>query len=335
MSPSEKRELSISELLKCSFIIIDKPRGPSSHEVAAWVRKLAGTNKSGHSGTLDPNVSGVLPVGIGKATKLLPFLTTRDKKYVCLMRTKRALQPQEFLKMFKQFEGTITQTPPRESAVAKRPRQRKVFYINAIHLKPNKALFEVHCEAGTYIRVLVSDFGRICGGAEMLELRRIAVGAIPESKAMTLQDLSDAIWAARRGEESALRRSLIPPQEALSLRKVVLRDSAVEAVCAGAPLYAPGFSSCDEGIEPGEPVSLLTQDGRFIGVGRASLPSEEMGAHSRGQTDPGQEPWARRQREDRGGVVRPRDSSGVICTPETIVMERGTFPKWGGSQKND
>ena len=288
----------IAELLRCSFVIIDKPRGPSSHEVAAWVRKLTGANKSGHSGTLDPNVSGVLPVGIGKATKLLPFLTTRDKKYVCLMRTKRKLAPQEFLKMFKRFEGEITQTPPRESAVAKRPRTRKVYYINAIHLQPNNALFEVHCEAGTYIRVLVQDFGRICGGAEMLELRRIAVGAIPEEKAMNLQDLSDAIWAARQGEESALGRSLIPPQEALSLRKVVMRNTAVEAVCAGAPLYAPGLSSFDDGISPGEAVSLLSEDGRFVGVGRASLHSDEMGAHS----------------------------TGVICTPETIVMERGTYP---------
>ena len=229
----------LNELLRCSFVIIDKPRGPSSHEVAAWVRKILQVNKSGHSGTLDPQVSGVLPVGIGKATRLLPYLTTRDKKYVCLMRTKRNLAPQEFLSMFKKFEGEITQTPPRESAVAKRARKRKVFYINAIHLKPNKALFEVHCEAGTYIRVLVSDFGRICGGAEMLELRRISVGSIAEESAIRLQDLTDAAWDARRGEESALRRYLIPPQEALSLRKVVLRDSAVGAVCAGAPSTRP------------------------------------------------------------------------------------------------
>jgi len=291
----------INELLRCSFVIVDKPRGPSSHEVAAWVRKITGAPKSGHSGTLDPNVSGVLPTGIGKATKLLPFLTTKDKRYVCLMQTKKPQTKEQFLEMFRKYTGTITQTPPKESAVAKKPRKRKVYYINPIQMKPNQALFEVHCEAGTYIRVLVSDFGRICGGAEMLELRRIAVGDIRETSAITLQQLSDAIWAARRGEESALKRYLIPPQEALSLRKVVLHDSAVEAVCAGAPLYAPGLSSCDGGIHREEFVSLLTEKGEFVGVGRAGLRSDEMGAHRK----------------------------GVVCTPVTIVMERGTYPKWG------
>ena len=290
----------LTERLRCSFVIIDKPRGPSSHEVAAWARKILGVPKSGHSGTLDPNVSGVLLVGLGKATKLLPFLATKDKKYVCVMGTKLPQTDEQYRAMFAKFTGTITQTPPKESAVAKKPRKRKVYYIKPIQMRPTQALFEVHCEAGTYIRVLVSDFGRICGGAEMLELRRIAVGGIPETSAMSLQDFSDAIWAARRGEESALRRSLIPPQEALSLRKVVMRDPAVEAVCAGAPLYAPGLSSKDEGIEPGDAISLLTEKGEYVGVGRARLPSDEMGAHRQ----------------------------GVICTPETIVMERGRYPKW-------
>jgi len=289
----------LNELLRCSFVIIDKPRGPSSHEVAAWARKILGVPKSGHSGTLDPNVSGVLPVGLGKATKLLPFLTTKDKRYMCVMGTKLPQTDEQYRAMFAKFTGTITQTPPKESAVAKKARKRKVYYIKPIQMKPTQALFEVHCEAGTYIRVLVSDFGRLCGGAEMLELRRIAVGNIYESSAHNLQEISDAIWAARRGEESALMRYLIPPQEALRLRKVVLHDSAVEAVCAGAPLYAPGVSSFDGKILRGESVSLLTGKGEFIGVGVARLTSKEMGAHKQ----------------------------GVAVTPETIVMERGKYQK--------
>jgi len=297
--PEEKYVPSVSDLLKCSFVIIDKPRGPSSHEVAAWARKILGVPKSGHSGTLDPNVSGVLLVGLGKATKLLPFLATKDKKYVCLMGTKKPQTDEQYRAMFAKFTGTITQTPPKESAVAKRPRKRKVYYIKPIQMRPTQALFEVHCEAGTYIRVLVSDFSRLCGGAEMLELRRIAVGNIYEGSAHNLQQVSDAIWAARRGEESALMRYLIPPQEALRLRKVVLHDSAVEAVCAGAPLYVPGISSFDEKILREDFVSLLTGKGEFIGVGVAQLTSKEMGAHK----------------------------SGVAVTPETIVMERGKYQR--------
>ena len=116
---------TLDELLNCSFCVVDKPRGPSSHEVAAYVRKILGVEKSGHSGTLDPNVSGVLPVGLGKATRLLPYVTTKDKKYVCLMKTKRELPESEILSLFKRFTGTITQTPPKMSAVAKKPRKRK------------------------------------------------------------------------------------------------------------------------------------------------------------------------------------------------------------------
>jgi len=289
----------LDELLNTSFVIIDKPRGPSSHEVAAWVRKILGVPKSGHSGTLDPNVSGVLPVGLGRATKLLPYLTTKDKRYVCLMGTARDLQESEVLALFKRFTGTIIQTPPKESAVAKKPRRRKVYYIKPVQLKPKKVLFVVHCEAGTYIRVLVSDFGRFCGGAQMLELRRISVGSIPEESAVTLQALSDAMWLAReRGDESRIRGMLLPANKALSLRKITLEDSAVEAVCAGSPLYAPGVSGADPGISPGQDVALVTRKGEVIGVGVALAESAQLSSAK----------------------------GGASAMPKRIIMKRGTYP---------
>ncbi|VVC01430.1 putative tRNA pseudouridine synthase B [uncultured archaeon] len=303
--PSSKQILE--ELLSCSFVIVDKPRGPSSHEVSAFVRKILGAEKSGHAGTLDPQVSGVLPVGIGKATRLLPYLTSKDKKYVCLMKTGREMKQEELAALFKRFTGTITQTPPKMSAVRKRPRQRKVFYINLLQLQSTKVLFEVHCEAGTYVRVLVSDFGKYCGGAEMLELRRTSVGAIPESAAHTLQEISDAMWLAHeKRDESAIGKILVPASEALSLPKMVLQDSAVEAVCAGSSLYRPGLSSFDGGISEGATVALKTEKEELIGVGRAIASSEKMGT----------------------------ESKGAVAVPLTIVMKRGTYPRvWGSSQK--
>ncbi len=295
-----RAEVLLSELLSCSFVVVDKPRGPSSHEVAAWARKLLGVEKSGHSGTLDPNVSGVLPVGLGKATKLLPYLTTKDKTYVCLMETARDLPESEILGYFKRLTGTITQTPPKQSAVAKRPRKRKVYYINLIQLKPKKVLFVVHCEAGTYIRVLVSDFGRFCGGAKMLELRRISVGGIPEESAHTLQEISDAMWLAReRNDESRIREMLVPANGALRLRRMGVSDSAVEAVSAGSPLYAPGLEFADQGIKAGDDVALVTLKGELIGIGQAELPSEKL-----------------------AGI-----SGGVVASPKRIVMKRGTYPR--------
>lgn len=295
-------EQTLRQLLNCSFAIVDKPRGPSSHEVSAFARKMLGVEKSGHAGTLDPQVSGVLPVGIGKATRLLPYLTSKDKKYVCLMRTGREMAQSELLALFKRFTGTITQTPPKMSAVRKKPRQRKVFYINLLQLQSAKVLFEVHCEAGTYVRVLVSEFGRFCAGAEMLELRRTSVGRIIESQAHTLQEISDAMWLAReKRDESAIKHILVPASEALSLPKMVLQDSAVEAVCAGSPVYRPGLSSFDGGISEGAEVALMTEKSELVGIGRATASAEKMS----------------------------RDKKGVTALPMTIIMKRGTYPrKW-------
>jgi len=290
----------LDELLDSSFIIVDKPRGPSSHEVTAWVKKLAGSNKSGHSGTLDPNVSGVLPVALGRATKLLLYLTSKDKKYVCLMRTGKEMTEREMKGVFVRFVGEIIQTPPKMSAVAKRPRRRKVYYIKLLQIRSSDVLFEVHCEAGTYIRVLVSDFARFTGGAEMLELRRTSVGSIEEKSSHTLQAISDAMWLAKElHEEERIRSMLIPADEALALSNIVLRDSAVEAVCAGAHLFAPGVEKHDVAITRGSLVAMVTIKGELVGVARAEMSS---------------------------GEIKER-KKGAVAVPVRIMMKRGTYKK--------
>lgn len=298
MPPSTIQPLS--ELVESSFIIVDKPRGPSSHEVTAWVRKILGSSKSGHSGTLDPNVSGVLPVALGKASKLLMYLTSKDKKYVCLMRTGKLLTEREIKGIFVRFTGEITQTPPKMSAVRKKPRKRKVYYIKPLQIRSSDVLFEVHCEAGTYIRVLVSEFGKFCGGAEMLELRRISVSGIQEAQSHTLQAISDAMWLAKeKHDENRIRSMLIPAEEALALPKIVLRDAAIEAVCAGALLFAPGVEKHDVAITRGSLVALVSQKGELVGVGRAEMSSDEMRSKKK----------------------------GTVCVPVRIMMKRGTYKK--------
>jgi len=259
-----------------------------------------GSSKSGHSGTLDPNVSGVLPVAIGRATKLLPYLTGKDKKYVCLMRTGKEMTEREIKGIFVRFTGEITQTPPKMSAVAKRPRRRKVYYIKHLQIRKRDVLFEVHCEAGTYIRVLVVDFARFTNGAEMLELRRTSVGSIQEAQSHTLQAISDAMWLAReKHDEIRIRSMLIPAEEALQLPKIVLRDAAIEAVCAGALLFAPGVEKHDVAITRGSLVALVTIKGELVGVARAEMSS---------------------------GEIRER-KKGAVAVPERIFMKRGTYQK--------
>jgi len=216
------------------------------------------------------------------------------------MKTGEKVTEKKIKAIFRQFTGTITQTPPKQSAVAKKPRKRKVYYIKLIQIKPNRVLFEVHCEAGTYVRVLVSEFGRFCGKAEMLELRRISVGGMPEQSSHMLQKISDAMWLAKeKGDESRIRELLIPPEKALGIPKVVIAGSAVGALCAGSALYAPGLVSFDMGIKKNGKVAFMTEIGEFIGVGCAEIPSEEMKERKK----------------------------GAIAKPETTIMEQGKYPK--------
>ena len=202
--------------------------------------------------------------------------------------------------IFVRFVGVITQTPPKMSAVAKRARKRKVFYIRPLQIRQRDVLFEVHCEAGTYIRVLVADFARFTGGAEMLELRRTSVGSILEAQSHTLQALSDAMWLAQeKHDEKRIRSMLIPAEEALQLPKIVLRDAAIEAVCAGALLFAPGVEKHDVAITRGQLVALVSSKGELVGVGRAEMSSQEI----------------------------QMKKKGTVVVPVRIMMKRGTYKK--------
>ncbi|MBI2079276.1 RNA-guided pseudouridylation complex pseudouridine synthase subunit Cbf5 [Candidatus Micrarchaeota archaeon] len=227
----------MKELLSNSVIIINKPCGPISHEVTTLVKKILGVNRSGHAGTLDPQVSGVLPVALGRATKLLQYLASRDKTYVCLIKFKNILSKEEIEKVFEKFTGEITQTPPRISAVKKVPRKRRIYHIKIIEVNGRFALFEARVDAGTYIRTLCEDIGKMVGGARMEELRRIAVGKITEKEAFTLQDLTDAVWLWKeKNDESELRKMLKPPEEFIKLKKIFIKENAIPNLLSGAQL---------------------------------------------------------------------------------------------------
>ncbi|MEK6843021.1 MAG: RNA-guided pseudouridylation complex pseudouridine synthase subunit Cbf5, partial [Candidatus Micrarchaeota archaeon] len=121
----EKR--SMEDRLKYGIVVIDKPQGPSSHEVSAFSRKILKLDVTGHTGTLDQNVSGVLVVLLENSRKVVNFLPNTDKKYVCMMRLSREIPIIPLEKTFENFRGEIYQKPPLLSAVAKKLRTRKVF----------------------------------------------------------------------------------------------------------------------------------------------------------------------------------------------------------------
>ncbi len=256
-------------LLNNGFIIINKPQGPVSHEVTSWVKKLAGINRTGHAGTLDPNVSGVLPIALGRATKLLKYISAKDKTYIALARFRNEIPKEKILSLFSQFTGEITQTPPLISAVKKSPRKRTIYSLEFLEKKGKLVLFKACVEAGTYIRTLCEDMGRDVGGARMEELRRISVGNIDESIAVRLQDFSDALWCYKEKNNPKMLDSILhPPDAFISFPKIIVKNTAVNSLLNGAQLMRSGVLSIQDSAKPREYISLYTEDNRFIGVGK-------------------------------------------------------------------
>jgi hypothetical protein len=166
-------ERSIEELLDGGVINLDKVQGPTSHQVTAWVKDILGVKKIGHGGTLDPHVSGVLPIALGRATRLTDLVLRSDKEYVCHMKLHRDRPKAKVTEILATFVGAIYQTPPVRSAVKRQMRMRRVQSINILEIKGRDVLFRVSCDAGTYIRTLCVDVGEALGcGANMVSLRR-------------------------------------------------------------------------------------------------------------------------------------------------------------------
>ena len=187
------KDITANELLRTGFINLDKPSGPTSHQVVAWIKEILEVEKAGHGGTLDPRVTGVLPVAIGDATRALQVLLHSGKEYVALMKLHRKIDQKKIIEVGKDFVKDIYQKPPVKSAVKRVRRKRKIYYLDMLQIKETEVLFKVGCEAGTYIRTLCVDYGKKLGsGAHLAELRRTKVGKIYESDSKTLQNLKDA-----------------------------------------------------------------------------------------------------------------------------------------------
>ncbi len=268
---------TIKELLDSSVIIIDKPPKLSSHEITSLVKKIIGAKKTGHAGTLDPNVSGVLPIALGRATKLLDYIVAKDKTYVCIIKFKTEQSIEKVLSLFKKFEGKIIQIPPKISAVRKIPRKRFIHYIKFLEQNGKFVLFETKTQAGTYIRTLCDDLGKLVEGARMEELRRIAVGDILEKKAIKMQDFSDAVWLWKsKNDENALRNILLPVEEYLkNYKKIFVKNSTVVSLLNGVQLAIPGISKF-ENFAKGETIAIYSKENKFIGMGTSLFSCDEI-----------------------------------------------------------
>ena len=296
-------ERPIEDHIKRGIVNLDKPSGPTSHEIDSWVKRILGVEKTGHGGTLDPKVTGVLPIGIDYATRAIQMLLGADKEYVCLMHLHEEISETEIREILKEFQGKIFQTPPLKSAVKREMRVRNIYYVNILEIDGQDVLFKIGCEGGTYIRKYCHDVGEALGiGAHMAELRRTKSGPFTEDETLTtLQDVTDAyhIWK-EEGDESFLRDCILPMELAVKhLPKIIIRDSAVDAICHGADLAAGGIVSLDDKIKETDTVAIMTLKGELVAAGESLKTSKEI----------------------------YKANKGIVIDVKKVFMEPGTYPK--------
>ncbi|SEW24528.1 RNA-guided pseudouridylation complex pseudouridine synthase subunit Cbf5 [Halobacterium jilantaiense] len=283
-APPEDRDPDA--VLEFGVVNLDKPPGPSAHQVSAWIRDMVGVEKAAHAGTLDPKVTGCLPVLTGAATRLAPALLEGPKEYVAVLELHDD-PPRNFEAVVADFEGDVYQKPPKKSAVARRLRSREVYALDVLDLDGRQALLRIECESGTYVRKLCHDIGRALGtNAHMGHLRRTATTPFDDTGLVTLHGLSDALaWLRDEDDteppgtaEDALRAAVQPAECALThLPSVTIADSAAREVANGAPVYAPGVLAADD-ADRGALVACHTEAGSAVCLGRlAGDPDADSG----------------------------------------------------------
>lgn len=295
-------KIPTDELIKYGVVNIDKPDGPSSHQVSAYVRDILGVKKAGHSGTLDPGVTGILVVAVGAGTRISQSLLTAGKEYVCLMRLHKEIDEKVLRKTMNKFVGKIRQMPPKKSAVKRQFRFRNVYYLEILEIKGKNVLFVTGTQAGTYIRKLCHDIGQELGvGANMFELRRTKVGPFQENTICTLQDLKDAYYFYKEdGDDKLLRKVIQPVESAVEhMPKIWVMDTTVDALCHGASLKVPGIAKLHDRIEPDIHVAVMTLKNELIMTAVAKMSSPMI----------------------------MKEEKGIVAMPDQVFMKPGVYPR--------
>jgi len=299
----------ITNYIKSGFLNLDKPANPSSHEVVAWIKRILRVDKTGHSGTLDPKVTGCLIVCIDRATRLVKSQQSAGKEYVAIYRLHESVEIKRVQQELERLKGALFQRPPLISAVKRQLRVRTVYESKLIEHdeKRNLGIFWVSCEAGSYIRTMCVHLGLLLGtGAQMQELRRVRSGIQDETDGglCTLHDVLDAQWLYDNHKDESYLRRVIKPLEALltNHKRIIMKDSSVNAVCYGAKVMLPGVLRYDDGIELGQEIVVCTTKGEAICIALAQMTTATMASCDH----------------------------GVVAKIKRVIMERDTYPrKWG------
>jgi len=254
-------------------------------------------------------VTGVLPIALEEATKTIQVLLESGKEYVCVMKLHSDMPEDRVREVLAEFQGKIYQRPPARASVKRRVRVRKVYYLDVLEIEGRNVLFKIGCQAGTYIRKICHDVGEVLGcGAHMQELRRTRSGPFTEDEdSVTLHDV---VYLHSRWQETGdleyLRRFILPMEKALKITpKIYVRDSAVDALCHGAHLTAPGVVSLEAGITSGTTVALFTLKGEVISLATATASTKEI----------------------------LEMKHGIVARNKRVLMPRGTYPKMWSSKR--
>lgn len=298
----------IKEHLNYGMINLDKPSNPSSHEVVSWIKRILGAEKTGHAGTLDPKVTGSLIICINRATRLVKSQQNAGKTYVGVLRLHDTVKQKAVEAALSKLTGPCFQRPPLIAAVKRQLRVRNIYenslleYDKARHL----AVFKTVCEAGTYVRTLCVHLGLLLGvGGHMEELRRVQTGVISEDDhCSTMHDVLDAqhLYKTEK-DETYLRRVVIPCEYLLTNHKrIVVKDSAINAICYGAKLMTPGLARYENGIERNDLCILMTTRGEAVALAIAEMTTAQMGTLDH----------------------------GIVAKIKRVIMDRDTYPRrWG------
>ena len=270
-----KEKKSTEELLEFGIINIDKPSGPTSFDISDFVRKKLELRKTSHFGTLDPKVTGVLPIALNRACKLTGFFIGEDKEYVGIMRIHKDLPLKEIEKAVKkEFIGKITQLPPVKSRVKRQERQREIKNFKILEKDGQNILFRVECEGGTYIRKLIHDLGNALKvRAHMLELRRTRAGIFEEDKSATLYELEKAVREYKKGDEKLLRDIIIPGEIVSELYSVVqIKKEFADKILHGSPIYYGHLKNTKDKENEGK--FCVFEEEKFIGIYKVTAEGE-------------------------------------------------------------
>ncbi|PNF29676.1 H/ACA ribonucleoprotein complex subunit 4 [Cryptotermes secundus] len=299
----------IREYVRSGYLNLDKPANPSSHEVVAWVKRILKVEKTGHSGTLDPKTTGCLIVCIEKATRLAKSQQNAGKEYVCVFKLHSAVESEKKVSQgLERLKGALFQRPPLIAAVKRQLRVRTIYESKLLEydMERNMGIFWVKCEAGTYVRTMCVHLGLLLGvGGQMLELRRNRSGIQSEEAGLvTLHDVLDAQWLYENHKDESYLRRVIRPLEGLLInhKRIIMKDSAVNAVCYGAKIMLPGVLRYEDAIELNEEIVIVTTKGEAIALAIALMTTATIAGCDH----------------------------GIVAKIKRVIMDRDTYPrKWG------